>query len=49
MIPIAKSPKPHEDQNPIIIKDVNPMILTITEPTLGSLGNVISSQDKIPI
>jgi hypothetical protein len=34
---------------PTMIVDANPMILMITNPTLGSLENTISSKDWIPI
>jgi len=48
--PIARSPTlVILGSNPIMIIDVNPMIQITIIPTLGSLGNAISSNDKMPL
>jgi hypothetical protein len=47
---IANSPtKVIFGSNPIMITDVNPIIRITTIPTLGSFGNAISSNDKMPL
>jgi hypothetical protein len=48
--PITRSPTSTIlRSNLIMIIDVNPMIQITTIPTLGSFGNEISSDDRMPL